>query len=341
MPAPLAVRRGVPVRTDLNGKYDIRTGRTGRWLGGDSARSIPLGDDAQRTVMLFADTWWKFFGSNGRSGAIITSDSLAIQTGPDLTSATVTFHQATTPNLRWFPVSDTHFAWPMDGVVIGDDLYVTSMRVLQSNPLGAEYGWCLHKVPNAKTTAVTSWVSTLLYASGDTGTRPIFSPYVEGDYVYGFTVKRQVGWLWNRWTLANFTGTNTQGAVEFWTGTAWSTLETSAQVIAANPDTAEGSVHRRTDGRWVITDSVGAFPLLNGQVKVSATSDLSSGFAVAATHTNPRHADPGSLPAGYHTYAYKAHPQMPGDGLVVSYVDNAAGAPDLSIYWPKFVRLAV
>ena len=309
------------------------------WMGGDSARSVPLGDG--RILWLFADTWWPWPGSNERNGAIITSDSIAIQTGYDLTTATITFHRATTPSSKWFYISATHFAWPMDAVVIGNDLYVTSVRVLQSNPLGGEYGWAIHKVANALTLPVASWVSTLLYQSGDTGTRPVFSPYIGNDgYVYGFAIKRFSGWLWCRWTLANFTGTGTQGNVEYATGFTWSTVESQALVIAANPDTAEGSVHRRSDGRWVITDSTGVFPLLSGQVRLSATT-VPTDFSVIATYDNPRHANPELLPPDYWTYAYKAHPWMPGGGLVVSYVDNAAGAPDLSIYWPKFQRLSV
>ena len=389
-------------------RFDPRTGTTGNWRGADSARSVPLGDDDNRTVWLFADTWWADADTTpgSRNGAYITSDSIAIQTGPYLDKATVTFHQGRTANLRWFPISTTHYSWPMDGLVIGNDLYVLSMRVLQSSPLGGEYGWAVHRIPNAKTTPVTSWAAILLYQSEDTGTRPVFSPYDGGDgYIYAFAVKRPTGWLRARWALSDFTGNGTQVAVQWWTGTAWSSDVAQATVISDSPNTSEGSVHRRrTDARWMITDNVDLFPLMKGAVRVTQSLDEAGRYAASgsggyqpppppfqpgdhvkdegnfdaviqsinpdgsrvikyysiwggntatkalanltlknqsdrAVHVNPRFSQT-PLPADYSTYAYKAHPQIPGGGLVLTYVDNAAGAPDLSIYWPKFVRIA-
>lgn len=337
---------------ELNAKFDPRLGGTGDHLGADVARSIPLGDAAGRTLWLFADTYRRTSGTGtptSRSGATITSDSLAVQHGPDLATANVTFHFATTPSQTWFPVSDTHFAWPMDGVVIGDDLYVTSTRVLAASPLGGEYGWVIHKIPDAKTTPVTSWVSTLLYQSGDTGTRPLWSPYVDGGYVYAFAIKRQVGWLWCRWTIASFTGAGTQDAVHFYTGAGWSTIEADAMVISGNPATAEGSVHKRAaDGRWMITDSGGTFPLFHGEIRLGQDRDNAGNFVAAGVggyapigrnlYDNPRHHE-NPLPPDYWTYAYKAHPSLPGPGLVVSYVDNGVLGAPLDIYWPKFYRI--
>lgn len=336
---------------ELSARFDPRTGTTGNWLGADSARSVPLNDAAGRTLWLFADTYWADGDTTPgtRSGSYITSDSLAVQTGPDLATATLTFHQATTPTLKWFPVTGTHSAWPMDAVVIGDDLYVTSTRFQTSNPLGAEYGWTVHKVPNARTSQVTDWASTLLYESANTGTRPLWSPYVDGGYVYAFAIRRPVGWLWCRWTLADFTGAGTQGAVQWYTGAAWSAVEADAMVISANPATAEGSVHRRAvDGRWTITDSGGEFPLFHGEVRQAVDKDVDGNYVAAGVggyapvgrnlYENPRH-DETPLPPDYWTYAHKAHPSLPGSGLVLSYVDNGVLAAPLDIYWPKFVRV--
>lgn len=389
---------------ELTARFDPRTGNTGDWMGADSARSVPLGDG--RTVWLFADTYKRTSGTGiptSRSGNTIVSDSIAIQHGDDLATAEVTFHFATTPSGRWFPISSTHYSWPMDAIVIGNDLYVTSIRVQASSPLGGEYGWCIHKIPNAKTLPVTSWVSTLLYQSGDTGTRPVFSPYVQGGYVYAFTIKRFTGWQWNRWTTANFTGTGTQSNVEWYTGAGWSTDNAQAMTISANAETSEGSVYpRAVDGRWMITDSVGEFPQLKGGIRLAA-KDANGNYPVAGTggysppppdfqagdhvlvggtydaviqsvnsngtrvvkytpfwggaietrpladltrknsswraaYANPRYDAP-PLPPDYWTYAYKAHPSLPGNGLVVTFVDNGVLGAPLDIYFPKFYRI--
>lgn len=295
MSVPVAV-----FASELTDKFDPRLGKTGDWLGADSARSIPLGDSAGRVLWLFADTYWRTSGTGAptsRAGSFITNDSLAVQHGPNLASAVVTFHQAPTPTKNWFPISETHVSWPMDGIVIGNDLYVTSIRVLKTSPLGGEYGWAMHKVTNGKTLPVTSYVSTLLYQSGDTGTRPVFSPYVEGGHVYAFATKRFSGWLWCRWTLADFTGTGTQGAVEWYTGAGWSSDEAQAFVISENYDTSEGSVHRRNDGRWIITDSVNTFPQLEGGIRI-AERDTNGNFVVAPP--GGYHPPPPSLQPGDH-----------------------------------------
>lgn len=268
---------------ELNAKFDPRTGNTGNWLGSDVARSVPLNDAAGRMLWIFADTYWADGDTvpGSRSGSFFTNDSLAVQHGPDLATANVTFHQAPTASKNWFPVSGTHFTWPSDGIVIGDDLYVTGTRCLTSDPMGAEYGWTIHRVPNARTTEITSWVSTLLYESGDTGTRPCHNPYVQGGFVYAFAVKRLVGWLWTRWTLADFTGTGTQANVQYYTGAGWSTVEADAMVISANTMNADGSVFpRAVDGRWTIVDEVGPFPLFAGSGRVAAMDDFGN-FPVA------------------------------------------------------------
>lgn len=273
---------------EISARFDPRTGNTGNWLGADSARSVPLGDAEQRTVWLFADTYKRTSGTGtptSRSGSTITSDSIAIQHGPNPATAQVTFHFATTPSGRWFPISDTHYSWPMDAIVIGNDLYVYSCRVLAESPMGGDYGWAIHKIPDAKILAVTSWVSTLLYASDDTNIRPGTSPYLGGDgFVYAFAIRGGVGWLWCRWTLEAFTGVGTQGGVTYYTGSAWSTDPLQGQVIADNPSTAEGSVHRRPlDGRWIITESLGIFPLFNGSVRMTDNQDANGTWLPAGT----------------------------------------------------------
>jgi len=269
---------------DLDIKFDPRTGNTGRWLGADSARSIPFNDGTGRVLWLFADTYWRDSATGipvDRNGSVMTNDSLAIQSGPDLSTSTVTFYKATSPSLRWFPISDTHYSWPMDGVFIGNDLYVLSMRVQSNNPLGGEWGWCVHRVPNAKTTNITTWVSTLLYASGDTGFRPVFSPSIEGGYIHIFAINRFSGWVLCRWSTANFTGIGTQANIEYYNGFGgWSTDPIQGFVISENPDTSEGSVHKRSDGRYVIVDCVGSFPFMRGGVRVSA-KDGNGNFVVA------------------------------------------------------------
>lgn len=405
--------------TAYENKFDPRTGNTGLWLGSDVARSIPI-PGTNNTLWIFADTLWRTSTTptipTSRAGYQFTNSSLALQTGADLATATVTFHRAPGGG-NWFNVDASYTCWPIDAIFIGNDLYVFGVRVLSSNMLGGEYGWTVHRIPNAKTTAITSWpVATLLYASGDTGSRPINSPYDGGDgYIYSFAIARQptgtspAGWRWCRWPVASLTGTD-QNLVEWWNGTGWQygdatqLSSTPSMSIADNPVTSEGSVHKRSiDGRWIITEAVGPMGLVKQDLAIRLTQsfdgfgnwigwgtngylppppnmqvgdfvkdgafsakilsiasdgqrflryEIDNTYGLKPTtslvsvnrteryiYRNPR-MDPDP---GYFNYATKAHPLLSDStGLVASFVDNSSSTAidnDLSVYWPKFVRV--
>jgi len=406
--------------TEYENKFDPRTGNTGMWLGSDVARSIPI-PGTNRTLWIFADTLWRTTTTptvpTTRSGYQFTNSSLAMQTGTDLATATVTFHRAPGGG-NWFNIDASYLCWPIDAIFIGNDLYVFGMRVNSANPMGSEAGWTVHRIPNAKNLPITSWpVATLLYASAETGSRPIYSPYDGGDgyiYIYGIarsaTGNQNAGWRWCRWPVSALTGTQ-QNLIEWWNGTGWqygdSTQFSSVPSlsIADNQITAEGSVHQRvSDSRWMITESVGPWGLGKQDVSMRLTQsdngfggwigwgangylppppqmqpgdyvkeggiytakvlainsdgqrflrfeiDNSYGLRpvsslVSANRTeryvyrNPR-MDPDP---GYFNYAVKSHPNLSDErGLVASFVDNSSVTAlnnDLSVYWPKFIRV--
>ncbi len=254
---------------DLDARFDPRTGDTGDWLGADCAASLPLGDG--RVLWLFNDTFWRTGGSGiptDRIGADFEHDSIAVQHGTDLATSAVTFHRRPGGG-AWFPVSDTHHAWPEGGIVLDGDLYVTSKRVLTADPLGPDAGWCVHRVPRVLETPVESWEPHLLYESGDTDTRPVLSLYEDDGHVYAFGLKLRHGWRQARWSRADFVAGDL-GAVTWNTTTEWSTDPASAFQFADSYMAAEGSVHRRPDGRWVIVESGGGeFPRLLVQARVA------------------------------------------------------------------------
>lgn len=397
--------------TAYNNKFDPRTGNTGEWMGADVGRSIPFGDG--RFLWIFADTFWRPIGSTGiptsRAGYQFHNSSLGFQDSSDLATANVTFHRGP-GNTTWFPIAGgTHYCWPIDGLFIDNDLYVFGQRVLSSNPMGAEYGWTVHRIVNAKITPITSWpTATLLYQSGDTGCRPLWSAYDGGDgYIYSFGIARNAigsnpaGWRTGRWLKSNLTGTG-QATYEWWNGTWFGTGEANSVCIAENPYVSEGSGHRRSiDGRWILTEGTGfgeqdvqmrltqsiettfgtytsvgpdgyrppppglqpgdhilsggfngkvLFVLANGDRVVKYFIDNSYSTVPVANLTalnrtdrfvyrNPR-MDPDP---GYVNYACKAHPDLTNTGgLIASYADNSSNTAldtDLSVYWPKFIRV--
>lgn len=398
MSAPIIVE--VP---ELNDKFDPRKGTTGNWLGADSAVSVPIGDAAGRYLWLFADTWWRTSGTGvptNRLGSEFLNDSFAIQSGPDLNTATVTFIRRTGGG-NWLPMPvNTHHAWPMAGLRVGNDMYIWSYRVQKSDVM-VNAGWCLHRIPNVATVTPQNWAPVHVYSSANTRVRPIFSPYDGGDgYIYIFTLKAQDGWRRARWTKANLAaGVPPEHARLF----DWVTDPEAGFQFADSFIPAEASFHMRYDGRWVLTESGVDFPKNQIQIRVCQASgfaynpgnyyyplppdfqvgdkvtDNATGFVSKITSVTagderlitldgtptrfnrttaqltrrtgtdrPIYVPPEVLKPGY-IYAGKAHPEIPGGGLVITYCDNQdwnpSGQPgdgvayDLSTYWPKFIKV--
>lgn len=255
---------------DLNAKFDPRTGGTGNWLGGDSAVSVPL--DATRVVWLFADTYWRTTGTGiptTRRGTAITHDSIAVQSGTDLATATMRFYRA--PGVQWFAIGDdsVHYAWPMGGIVRGSNLIVFSMRVLASDS-AVEAGWCVHKITNAVGVDPAGWSPTLLYESGDTNVRPMYSPWDGGDgFIYVFVFQHLSGWMLGRWTTANFDAGNFT-TITYSTGSGWTSTVGSARRMADSFVANEGGAYRRPiDGRWFLVESNGPYPKLLVEARAS------------------------------------------------------------------------
>lgn len=346
------MRRVIPPRVvtpapEIDAKFDPRTGNTGRWLGGDVAFSLPLGDG--RVWWGFGDTHWAFPGDPvprpNRRGGFFTNDSMAIQTGMDPATATFEFfsHISRT-NLFEIP-GGTHYAWVQSAIVLGGDLYVWAQRVRASDNQ-VDAGWALFRQSSVLTTDPAFFNPVLLYQSGDTKLRPVHSPYEFLGYVFAFALDHGVGWRLCRWTGANLSA-GTVGTPEYLTATnTWSTNVAQAKLIATSDFTAEGSVTKMPDGRWVLAETALDYPRMKLRLRIANDvggpyRDLNPPFV----YDPPENAKPDVM-----TYAGRAHQWVDG-ALVMSYADNRPWldansqeipggiADDMSTYWPKFVRV--
>jgi hypothetical protein len=93
------------------------------WLGADVASTVDLG--GRRILWLFGDTWIDPSGAGARRGARMVSNSVAIQTGTDPTTASMTFYWGKTPDGRpdaLFPDQDGESLWFGNGVRVGNRL---------------------------------------------------------------------------------------------------------------------------------------------------------------------------------------------------------------------------
>jgi hypothetical protein len=126
--------------------------RDPNWMGADVASSVDLGGG--RTLWLFGDTWVDPSGKGTRQDARMVSNSVAIQTGPDPTTATISFYWGSATDGSPAPFisdRDAESLWFGNGVRIDDRLVLFVARTLRNTAAGlgfAHVGWTAVMVEN-------------------------------------------------------------------------------------------------------------------------------------------------------------------------------------------------
>lgn len=257
---------------DLSNRFDPRLGGTGNWLGSDCAASIQL--DATRVLWLWNDTWKKNpsfpnYLVDKRQHAFFVNNSLTVQTGLDLATATLDFYFGASNGNMFDVPGGTHYAWPEGAIILDGDLYVMSKRTAIAD-WQANSGFCLHKIPAVASTDPSLWAASVvfLYQSGNTDCRPNLSlqdgaptDVDEGvNYVYGHALKAQDGWRRGRLPRSEFkTGNFTN--LKWSQFLTWTSDPTQAVEMADSFISADGSLHKRaSDGRWFLVEMGGEYP---------------------------------------------------------------------------------
>lgn len=320
--------------------------RDPQWAGADGAYSIDLGQD--RTLWLFGDTWIDPSGRHTRHGAEMIRNSVAIQTGRDPSTADITFYWRETPDGKpasFFADAGDEWYWPGHGIRLGDCLLLFLNRVRSSEGgLGFESaGWDAILVNNPDE-APSSWQLTSLEAPQNTLGVVVGSASVvrSGDHLYAFgsmeAVKSHPMYV-VRWPVE----AARQGrlkAFEWWAGSdkGWvSDTSSAARWPAFEGGQTELTVHYDSVGHQFI-----------------GVQHVGFGPADVALRTAPELTGPWSeprviyRPSEYYRknimiYAAKAHPQLKGADLVLTYATNtfdfSEHLSDNRIYYPRFVRL--
>jgi len=307
---------------------DAKMRADSRWLGADSAYSVPLGPE--RILWLFGDSFVAPKPTRNRTEARFVRNTLAIQDGADLARARVTFHTGGTPD-----APDTFFAsrqphtwlWPGPGVRVGNGLLLFFMVLREdSGPLGfvtaGTVGWWIDN-PDAPPAAwrhrelpipANPWgVATGLGAVMVDGDDLVaLSPVEPGNHAVHVA----------RWALSDVRrGDLSQSR--------W-----SAGPVFAGGQT-EFSLHRQGD-RYVVVQTVG---FGGASVAMRTAPKLEGPWSEPRTIYQP----PESSRAKVLIYAAKAHPHLSRNDLVISYCSNSldpvALMGNLDLYFPRFVRL--
>ncbi len=312
-----------------------------RWLGGDGAYSIDLGND--RSLWGFGDTLLAREPGGDRASAYFVHNTVAVQTGRDPSTALMGFVWGIaadgTPN-AFIDQDGSDWFWPAGGARLDDTLIMFWSRV--HNPAGAptsfeQIGWRVLIVddPDDPPSVWSPRDATLPADTG--GIYPGNAVLSWNGYLYAYA-EASSGWHdihLLRWpTTAAKAGDLTAPA--WWCGNGWAASCAGGPAVVVSDGAPELSV--QADGRlapfvMVQTEGYGAatLALRTAPAPEGPWSEVESFFR-----------PPESFMTDANVYAGKAHPELTGADLVATYVPTLFGptiAANPDLYLPHFVRI--
>ena len=317
-----------------------------RWRGADGASSVDLGHG--RFLWLFGDTFISPHGDHdGRVDSVIIRNSLAIQDGGDPSTASIRFYWGNitgTPR-AFFTEPGQGWLWPGDGELIDGRLLVFFMKInLASNELGFEArGWTAALVDNPEDSP-DSWRVDFLDVPDNSldvlvGSGSVF---VNGEYLYAYGASESVDHdiYLTRWSTVKAEHGDLSNP-EWWCGrnTGWSRLDekgiTPQPVIHGGQN--EFSVHLDPCTGKVIQIQTIGFGSSPAALRVA--DSLTGPWPEPRVFFTPPEA--GRL--DILIYAGKAHPELSGSDLAVTYLVNSLDEKtlltDMNIYFPRFLKI--
>lgn len=320
--------------------------RDPHWVGGDGASSVLLGNG--RILWLFGDSWIDPTGRRTRQGARMISNSVAIQTGTDPLTASLRFHWRQAPDgspMPFIPDDGPERHWFGNGVRVGDRLllFVNGVHSTETG-LGVEsVGWSAWLVDNPDAEPPAWRMRRLATRANRLGVLIGFAAVLPlGDHVYAFgsqdPVKSHPLYA-VRWPAPQAR----QGDLwhpEWWAGDRLGWVSDSSR--APRLPLFE---HGQSELTIHVDDGTHHFLAIHTQGFGPADVMMRAAPTLTGPWSAPRMV---YRPSEYYRphamiYAAKAHPELTGADLVLTYVNNSvAFAEHLSdprIYYPRFVRL--
>jgi hypothetical protein len=317
------------------------------WLGADVASSADLGGG--RTLWLFGDSWIDPAGRNSRRGARMVSNSVAIQTGADPATATIAFYWGRAADGGPAPFLAERGAeslWFGSGVRVGDRLVLFFAPTLRNGTgvFGFEHvGWAAVMVenPDAEPSAwrvrpLETPANPLGVLLGFAGVRRL------GEHVYalGSEITLRTHPLYvARWPAEQVRRGNLLQP-EWWAGErlGWipDTSRAMRRPIFENGQSELTIHYDSVSGRFLEVQSVGF-----GAADVA----MRAAPVLTGPWTDPRmiYRPPEYYRPNVMIYAAKAHPELSGADLVLTYATNTFQPGELPsdslVYYPRFVRL--
>ena len=321
--------------------------RDPHWLGGDVASSVNLGDG--RLLWLFGDAWIDPSGSGLRQNGHMVSNSVAVQSGADPSTAAISFYWGSAADGRptaMFPDRDGESLWFGNGVRVDDRLVLFFGRTIRNTGTGLGFehvGWTAMMVENPDAKPSEWKVRSLETPPNPLGILVGFAGVLQlGEHVYAFGSPNPVKShpiFAARWPIEQVRRGNLLEP-EWWAGERlgwvpnssstprWPLFENGAPELTIHFDEPTQrflGVHTQGFGQAIVT--MRASPTLTGPWSPPHM-----------LYRPPEHHQPNAM-----VYAGKAHPQLSGADLVVTYATNTGKISghftNPRSYYPHFVRL--
>lgn len=320
--------------------------RDPHWVGADGAFSIDLGGD--RTLWLFADTWIDLSGQRDRKNGRMIRNSVAIQTGTDPSSANIKYFWGKTDDDQpdaFFARLDDRWYWPGHGIRVGDRLILFFNR-LRATEFGLGFesdGWNATMILNPDDEPSRWRMNWLRTPSNQPGIIVGFAGVLQWrDHVYAFgspsPIKSHPIFA-ARWSVDEIQQGDLM-APEWWVGPdfGWVTdgLSMPRRPLFENAQ-SEMTIHLDKETQQFLAVHTQGFG--KADLVMRTAPGLTGPWSAPHTLYRP----PENQESDVMIYAAKAHPQLTGSNLILTYATNSFDFGEhltnpLS-YYPHFVRL--
>lgn len=324
------------------------------WLGADSAYSVSLGDD--RVLWLFGDTFIDPArdGSRANGPNVFLRNTAAVQHELDLSRATIEFFTGPdhdgTPTSFFSETPEGDWFWPLHGTLLSDGkLLLFRIRVAKVDTgFGFKVrGWDAIAI-DAPNTPPSRWTPRVIARALDAQYLLGGSVFVRDDYLYAYAAKNDDAD--HTIFLARFPLTSLRGLAdgaladpEWYTASGYQRQSAGATPSPILPEgQIEFSVHYEAKLErfmQIQTRALFASDPKTAVVYRTAPSPEGPWSEMIELYKPPPPA--GADLTKIITYAAKAHPELRGGDLVLTYVQNdVAHLPPIdAVYYPEVVRL--
>lgn len=321
--------------------------RDPHWLGADVASTVNLGNN--RILWLFGDTWIDPTGKGTRKGAYMVSNSIAIQDGTNPVTAPIHFYwgkdEGGKPDAM-FPDRNGESLWFGNGVRAGDRLILFFGRTLRNTGAGLGFehvGWTAVMVTNPDSEPSSWKMQELKTPANPLGILTGFAAVLKQDgYVIALGSQNPVKShpiFAARWHEEDVRKGNLMNP-EWWAGdrSGWIPDSSDDQRYPFfNGGQSELSVHYDYQSKRFISVQTSGFG--PADIYMRAAPLLTGPWSDLRMVYRP----PEYYKSNIMIYAGKAHPELSGADLILTYATNTfrfdEQFSDSLLYYPRFVRL--